>query len=158
MIERVCYHLLKHNSKKLISFAWRKQTGIGKEPDINLAQCQVHDLCGVFKLFFRELPEPLFPFSTYEPVVKLATKFTVDNNLDNFFGELNRILSTLPKENLSLLLFLFKYLAALEAHVQQNKMTRANLSIVFAPNLLRPVTETIDYHLQLGSYSTPTYT
>jgi len=126
------------------------RAGIGNDPDVNLAHTYVHDLTGVFKLFFRELPEPLLTFALYEPIVKLATRYSTDNNDQAFLAALNELLATIPKENRALLMYVLRYLAKFEAYVHLNKMNRANMSIVFAPNLCRPVKETIEYSLQLG--------
>lgn len=40
-----------------------------------LSKYNIHAICGVLKLWFRELPEPLIPFELYDDIIKLERKF-----------------------------------------------------------------------------------
>lgn len=47
------------------------------EEDLDLEQSQwddIHVITGALKLFFRELPEPLFPFSSFQPFVEAISE------------------------------------------------------------------------------------
>lgn len=126
------------------------RAGIGCEPDINLAMSSPHEVAGAFKMFFREMPEPLFTFDLYEPLLRAITQYSVDNNVDNYIQESGRLLKTLPRVHKDLLFFLLNFLTKYIAYSAKSKMTATNLAIVFAPNICRPRQETIDYSLQLG--------
>jgi len=115
----------------------RKEFDKGENPNLTLVE-DPHVIAGLLKLFLRELPEPLFPFEIYD---KLVTSYVVRK--DNFVVPLLEILSSLPPVNKSLLRYLLELLDYIEKNSEVNKMTSSNLSIVFAPNLIRSPKESI---------------
>jgi len=124
------------------------RAGIGKEDDVNLAMSNVHDVSSVFKLFFREMPEPLLTYGLYDPVLRLMASHTPEAT-EKTLAEMAKLLKGLPKCNLQLLFWLLRYLNKYLQYSEQSKMTSSNISIVFSPNLCRPKQETIEYSLQL---------
>lgn len=44
----------------------------GEVPDLD--KYSVHSIAGVLKLFFRQLPEPLFTFDLFDPFMKVIGK------------------------------------------------------------------------------------
>jgi len=44
---------------------------VGQRPDLN-KEAEPHDVAGLLKLYFRELPEPLLTFEMYEPFLVAA--------------------------------------------------------------------------------------
>nr|XP_005896095.1 PREDICTED: rho GTPase-activating protein 27 [Bos mutus] len=97
----------------------------------------VHVITGALKLFFRELPEPLFPFSHFRQflaAIKLqdpATRFRCVRDL----------VRSLPAPNHDTLRVLFQHLCRVIEHGERNRMSVQNVAIVFGPTLLRPETE-----------------
>ncbi|KAB0390780.1 hypothetical protein E2I00_011201, partial [Balaenoptera physalus] len=72
----------------------------------------VHVITGALKLFFRELPEPLFPFSHFPQFIAAISER---------LGEVGRM--------------------GVIEHGEQNRMSVQSVAIVFGPTLLRPETE-----------------
>eukprot|EP00051_Salpingoeca_urceolata_P010594 m.129930 g.129930 ORF g.129930 m.129930 type:complete len:580 (+) comp16772_c0_seq1:283-2022(+) len=91
----------------------------------------VHLAAVALKTFLRELAEPLLTFELYDQFLAL----------DGMAGEERleagrQCLSQLPPRNLAVLDFLCRFLAKIVKHQETNKMTVANLAVVFGPNLL----------------------
>ena len=38
--------------------------------------CDIHVVCGLLKLYLRELPDPLIPFSFFDPIIETLGKTT----------------------------------------------------------------------------------
>jgi hypothetical protein len=89
----------------------------------------VHDVAGVVKLWLRELPEPLFTFDLYSPVLALS---------DGDAAGMRALLQTLPAINMRVLRSLMRCLIVVLQHEETNKMSAKNLAIVFGPTLMRP--------------------
>jgi len=87
----------------------------------------IHNVSGLLKLYFRELPEPLL---TYEHCDEFVTNAGKPQNLKS-------VVAKLPKENFTVLKFLVEFLHFIVGFDKQNKMTPSNLGIVIGPNVLR---------------------
>lgn len=97
----------------------------------------VHVITGALKLFFRELPEPLFPFSHF-PQFIAAIKLQDQAKRSRCVRDLVR---SLPAPNHDTLQLLFQHLCRVIEHGEQNRMSVQSVAIVFGPTLLRPETE-----------------
>nr|XP_020010039.1 rho GTPase-activating protein 27-like [Castor canadensis] len=97
----------------------------------------VHVITGALKLFFPELPEPLFPFSHFSQFIA-AIKLQDHAQRSRCVRDLVR---TLPAPNLDTLRVLFQHLCRVIEHGEQNRMSVQSVAIVFGPTLLRPETE-----------------
>jgi len=89
-----------------------------------------HVIAGLLKLFFRQLQEPVFPSHLYE----ICLQSGQDNQLA--YRVFNERLSNLNKDVVAYLIRLLQLLAKPEK-VAFTKMDSSNLSMVWAPNLLR---------------------
>lgn len=91
----------------------------------------VHLAAVILKMFLRELPEPLLTFALYDDIVKF-------NSTDetNVVAALQKMMQTLPEENYAVLQYLTQFLVQISSNSEKNKMTNANLAVVFGPNLL----------------------
>lgn len=107
---------LRYNSGEVVSFSQME--------DVHLAAV-------IMKTFLRELPEPLLTFSLYNDIVNF-------HNVDSTsqVSAMCTMLESLPEENYATLKFLIQFLALVSAQSEVNKMTNANLAVVFGPNLL----------------------
>ncbi|XP_058140360.1 rho GTPase-activating protein 27 isoform X2 [Dasypus novemcinctus] len=97
----------------------------------------VHVITGALKLFFRELPEPLFPFSHFRPflaAIKLQDQAERSHCVQ-------RLVGSLPAPNHDTMRLLFQHLCRVIEHGEQNRMSVQSVAIVFGPTLLRPETE-----------------
>ncbi|XP_072603076.1 rho GTPase-activating protein 27 isoform X4 [Vulpes vulpes] len=97
----------------------------------------VHVITGALKLFFRELPEPLFPFSHFRQFIA-AIKLQDQAQRSRCVRDLVR---SLPAPNHDTLRLLFQHLCRVIDHGNQNRMSVQSVAIVFGPTLLRPETE-----------------
>lgn len=96
-----------------------------------------HVIAGLLKLFFRQLYEPVFPVHLYESCL---------SNGQDGHGScrlFNEHLPNLNKDVVAYLIRLLQFLAKSD-NVLNTKMDNSNLSMVWAPNLLRvPHSDTI---------------
>ncbi|XP_008567981.1 PREDICTED: SH3 domain-binding protein 1 [Galeopterus variegatus] len=93
-----------------------------------------HAVAGALKSYLRELPEPLMTFDLYDDWMRAASLKEPGARLE----ALREVCSRLPRENLSNLRYLMKFLARLAEEQEVNKMTPSNIAIVLGPNLLWP--------------------
>ncbi|EGC28806.1 hypothetical protein DICPUDRAFT_159700 [Dictyostelium purpureum] len=109
--------------------------GFDQGEDVDLEDVEdVHTVAGLLKLYLRELPSPLFPFDTYSSFIEISKG---DQTKPQKVESLKLLLSLLPPANKALAKHLFKFLAKVIENAGVNKMNSVNLSIVFAPNLLK---------------------
>ncbi|XP_073485963.1 rho GTPase-activating protein 12 isoform X7 [Aquarana catesbeiana] len=97
----------------------------------------IHVITGALKMFFRELPEPLFTynyFNDFVNAVKQEPKLRVQACRD--------LIKQLPKPNQDTMQALFKHLKHVVEIGDKNRMNFQSLAIVFGPTLLKPETET----------------
>ncbi|KAM9336805.1 rho GTPase-activating protein 22 [Symphorus nematophorus] len=99
----------------------------------------VHTVASLLKLYLRELPEPVIPFSKYEDFLTCAQLLAKDE--EEGVQELGRQVSNLPLPNYNLLKYICKFLDEVQSHCNENKMSVQNLATVFGPNILRPKME-----------------
>jgi len=93
----------------------------------------VHTVAGLFKLFLRELPIPLFTFDKYDQFVAI---FRSKGNQKEKDHQAASLISDLPDAHLYFLKFLIDFLQEIIAHSAVNKMTSNNLARIFGPVLL----------------------
>ncbi|KAK2110966.1 Rho GTPase-activating protein 27 [Saguinus oedipus] len=100
----------------------------------------VHVITGALKLFFRELPEPLFPFSHFRQFIA-----AISEHLGQDQAQRSRcvrdLVRSLPAPNHDTLRLLFQHLCRVIEHGEQNRMSVQSVAIVFGPTLLRPEVE-----------------
>ncbi|KAF5304786.1 hypothetical protein FQA39_LY09563 [Lamprigera yunnana] len=91
------------------------------------------DIANVLKTFFRELPEPLFPYAFHELFLHCALS---DHQLETLL--LSCLL--LPTEHLNTLAYFMEFLQEVTKNSQLNKMDSYNLAVVIGPTLF-PIEE-----------------
>eukprot|EP01119_Soliformovum_irregulare_P019846 TRINITY_DN6365_c0_g1_i1.p1 TRINITY_DN6365_c0_g1~~TRINITY_DN6365_c0_g1_i1.p1 ORF type:complete len:566 (+),score=193.35 TRINITY_DN6365_c0_g1_i1:135-1700(+) len=104
------------------------------------AKYSANDFASLFKLYFRELPDPLVPFDCFDHFLGITRFSSEEQRVAALKSEFNE----LPPVNQTVLTKLLRFLADIASQSSQNKMTASNLSTCFAPNLLRPQTETME--------------
>eukprot|EP00002_Diphylleia_rotans_P019934 TRINITY_DN3856_c0_g1_i1.p1 TRINITY_DN3856_c0_g1~~TRINITY_DN3856_c0_g1_i1.p1 ORF type:complete len:834 (+),score=194.02 TRINITY_DN3856_c0_g1_i1:50-2551(+) len=92
-----------------------------------------HLVSSLLKLWIRELPEPLMTFDLYDEWVEASDA----GGIESYIQDLKTLFESLPPSNKMVLKKLLLFLHLVSQYSQVNKMTPANLSIVFAPNILR---------------------
>ncbi|XP_033913618.1 rho GTPase-activating protein 12-like isoform X3 [Acipenser ruthenus] len=98
----------------------------------------IHVITGSLKLFFRELPEPLFPFTHFDNFIA-AIKIADHNQKINYMRDLVR---SLPRPNHDTMSLLFQHLRKVVEYRDENRMSVQSVAIVFGPTLLKPESET----------------
>uniref|UniRef100_A0A3B3TFL7 Rho GTPase activating protein 27, like n=1 Tax=Paramormyrops kingsleyae TaxID=1676925 RepID=A0A3B3TFL7_9TELE len=91
---------------------------------------EIHVITGALKLFFRELPEPLFPFSHFNKFIALQ-----------FTSLVWLLVRSLPQPNYDTMKVLFGHLHKVIQFGEKNRMSAQSVAIVFGPTLLRPEVE-----------------
>ncbi|XP_078284840.1 rho GTPase-activating protein 25-like [Rhinoraja longicauda] len=110
----------------------------GERPSFN-RDTDVHTVASLFKLYFRELPEPVIPWSQYEDFLACSQMLDSSNKLGQ--QELMKQISLLPQENYNLLGYICRFLHEVQLHSAINKMSVGNLATVIGVNLFRPKIE-----------------
>ncbi|KAM4575985.1 breakpoint cluster region protein [Odontesthes bonariensis] len=105
-----------------------------KDVSIMMSEMDVNAIAGTLKLYFRELPEPLFTDELYP---NFAGGIALSDSVAKESCMLNLLLS-LPEPNLVTFLFLLDHLKRVAENESINKMSLHNLATVFGPTLLRP--------------------
>ncbi|XP_056463966.1 rho GTPase-activating protein 12-like [Gadus chalcogrammus] len=98
----------------------------------------IHVTTGALKMFFRELPEPLFTYGSFDDFVD-AIKCS---DYKQRVSSITELIRQLPKPNHDTMQVLFRHLRRVIDHGEANRMTTQSVAIVFGPTLLRPETET----------------
>ncbi|XP_034567626.1 rho GTPase-activating protein 27 [Notolabrus celidotus] len=106
---------------------------------------EIHVITGALKLFLRELPEPLFPFSCFE-------KFIAAIQVPDFplrVSYMKDLVRSLPLPNHDTMDLLFRHLLKVIEHKESNRMSFQSVAIVFGPTLLRPQTESANMTINM---------
>ncbi|XP_053184210.1 rho GTPase-activating protein 15 isoform X2 [Scomber japonicus] len=110
---------------------------IDQEEDLDLDHSQwedIHVITGALKMFFRELPEPLFPFKSFQLFVE-AVKIKDQKQKVQAVKDL---IQKLPKPNHDTMKLLFSHLQRVLAYSRKNLMSTQGIGIVFGPTLMWP--------------------
>ncbi|XP_063808441.1 rho GTPase-activating protein 9 isoform X2 [Pseudophryne corroboree] len=97
----------------------------------------IHVITGALKMFFRELPEPLIPFSMFDELVSAVQIPDIAERVET----MKELASTLPEPNHDTLKYITCHLNRVREHSEMNRMTTQNVGIVFGPTLMRPEKE-----------------
>ncbi|TKS66709.1 Rho GTPase-activating protein 15 [Collichthys lucidus] len=110
---------------------------VDQEEDLNLDHSQwedIHVVTGALKMFFRELPEPLFPFKSFQPFVE-AIKIKESKHK---VQAVKKLIQELPKPNRDTMKLLFSHLHRVLDFSRKNLMSTQGIGIVFGPTLMWP--------------------
>ncbi|XP_071835793.1 rho GTPase-activating protein 45-like isoform X3 [Apostichopus japonicus] len=109
---------------------------------VDLSETQAHLITSVLKLYFRQLPESLLQFSLFQEFVSAAKEFPASKDKEydreTVIARFQQVTSKLPLANQKTASILMHHLKRVSEHESTNQMTSSNISIVFAPTLLRP--------------------
>uniref|UniRef100_A0A0N5C4D5 Rho-GAP domain-containing protein n=1 Tax=Strongyloides papillosus TaxID=174720 RepID=A0A0N5C4D5_STREA len=125
--------------------AFREEFEKGNDPLKNgVKASDIHAICGLLKLYLRELREPMIPFSMFDYCVESWKT----NNMDQFLDCIKKIFFDLPQPVWLTLRYLFAFFDHICDHSSNNCMDAHNLSICLGPAIL-PIPEGRDpilYH------------
>ncbi|XP_024135648.1 rho GTPase-activating protein 12 isoform X2 [Oryzias melastigma] len=114
---------------------------VNHDEKVNLSDAKwedIHVTTGALKMFFRELPEPLFTYALFQQFVTAIKTQEYRQRVQ----AIKDLVKQLPKPNHDTMQTLFKHLRRVIDHGEENRMTTQSIAIVFGPTLLRPETET----------------
>eukprot|EP00043_Microstomoeca_roanoka_P018044 m.190384 g.190384 ORF g.190384 m.190384 type:complete len:654 (-) comp16757_c0_seq1:3912-5873(-) len=93
--------------------------------------CDINAVANTFKLYLREMPEPLLTFDLYPGWIAIGR---MQDHNDKLYA-IQATLQKLPKPNYTTLRFLARFLHNVSLHSEKTKMEASNLGIVIGPNL-----------------------
>ncbi|KAL4636035.1 rho GTPase-activating protein 25 [Arapaima gigas] len=99
----------------------------------------VHTVASLFKLYLRELPEPVVPWAQYQDFLE-CSKYLDPNSLVGR-DKLDVQISLLPRANYNLLSYICRFLYEVQQNSKVNKMNVENLATVIGVNLFKPQIE-----------------
>ncbi|XP_029309382.1 rho GTPase-activating protein 12-like isoform X6 [Cottoperca gobio] len=97
-----------------------------------------HVITGALKMYFRELPEPLFTYALFHDFISAIKNSDYKQRVQS----IKDLVRQLPVTNHDTMQALFKHLRKVIDYGEENRMTTQSVAIVFGPTLLRPETET----------------
>ncbi|XP_019825983.2 rho GTPase-activating protein 25 isoform X5 [Bos indicus] len=110
----------------------------GERPSFD-RDTDVHTVASLLKLYLRDLPEPVVPWSQYDGFLLCGQLMNSDEAKAQ--QELIKQLSILPRENYSLLSYICRFLHEIQLNCGVNKMSVDNLATVIGVNLIRSKVE-----------------
>nr|XP_039270216.1 rho GTPase-activating protein 12-like isoform X1 [Styela clava] len=102
----------------------------------------IHVITGALKMFLRELPEPVIPFTFFDKFI--ATCKISDKNSRH--DATKSLIRALPKPNKETLKYLLLHFCKVVEHSESNRMQVQNIAIVFGPTLLLKPPELTNHH------------
>lgn len=93
----------------------------------------INAVAGVFRAYFREMSEPLFPYEFNNDYLRTTSISRVDEQI----AEAGSILQRIKPWNLHVIKYMLKFLNLVCQYSEHNKMTSHNLAVVFGPTLFR---------------------
>ncbi|NXF27195.1 RHG27 protein, partial [Rhodinocichla rosea] len=101
----------------------------------------IHVVTGALKLFLRELPEPLVPFSHFDNTSQCPPALAEIQDLSLRGHCIRDLVLSLPPAHHDTMKVLFRHLCRVVEHKEENRMSVQSVAIVFGPTLLRPASE-----------------
>jgi len=105
-----------------------------KGEDLDISCADPHVIASLFKLYFRNLKEPLLTFQKYDSIIEAAAT----EEKEERYKKLIKELSEMPRFNRIVFQQILQFLAAVHSNSKVNKMPAIFLAIIFAPYFLRP--------------------
>ncbi|CAL8248297.1 unnamed protein product [Merluccius merluccius] len=98
----------------------------------------VHTVASLLKLYLRELPEPVIPWSQYQDFLNCTYML---NTSATGLEKLETQIALIPRINCNLLGYICRFLFEVQLNSKVNKMSVENLATVMGINLLKPQIE-----------------
>ncbi|KAI6176725.1 SH2 motif and Protein kinase C and RhoGAP domain containing protein [Aphelenchoides bicaudatus] len=99
---------------------------------VNLEQEDIHNVCGLLKLYLRLLPQQLVPFMVFQNLLKA---YNSSRNTREKTLRCQQALDELHEYNLYTLQVLLDHLRLVAEHSNYNKMTTENICTIFSPTI-----------------------
>ena len=138
--EQLYHHILNTPALSYDQYKFKIDDIIGQKEEFQ----DCHLIASVLKRYLRKLPIPIIPFSLYE---QFLSAFKQNSNIPNGSNEkfsdtylLTQVwknLSLLPQEHFGALKAIIHHINTVSQFSNENLMTLHNLSLVFAPGVIR---------------------
>lgn len=103
-----------------------------------LVVTDVDDVASILKMFLLDLEDPVITMASFERIKSVTQELEQHHiNQSRWRIIVNSVLQSMPEEHKSTLFFVLDFLADVADRSEVNKMTVANLAVVFAPALMR---------------------
>ncbi|XP_062399115.1 rho GTPase-activating protein 25 isoform X3 [Sardina pilchardus] len=99
----------------------------------------VHTVGSLLKLYLRELPQPVVPWSQYQDFLDCSSQVDASTGLGKEC--LEKQIALLPRVNYNLLSYICRFLHEVGQNSKVNKMSVENLATVIGVNLFKPQME-----------------
>lgn len=124
--------LLRISGNRSMMNEYRLAYDSGKSVDIK--ECNdPHTVANLLKLYLRELPEPIFTYDLYRPLIQVQAAQMTDGQR---VVALAKVLGKLPQANKLVLWHLVSFAAEFANHAERTKMTPDNIALCLAPTLM----------------------
>ncbi|XP_075447649.1 rho GTPase-activating protein 9 isoform X5 [Ascaphus truei] len=113
---------------------------LSQEEKLDLSSSEwedIHVITGALKMFFRELPEPLIPYSMFDQFLTAVQNPDIEERMEI----IKELVRNLPKPNHATMKYMTSHLKRVMEHCESNRMSTQNIGIVFGPTLMRPEKE-----------------
>ncbi|XP_011613730.1 rho GTPase-activating protein 25 [Takifugu rubripes] len=117
---------------------FREAFDAGERPSFP-SDTDVHTVASLLKLYLRELPEPVVPWTQYQDFLDCTS--TWDSSNTEALEKLEQQIALLPRINYNLLSYICRFLFEVQLKSRVNKMNVENLATVMGINLLKPQVE-----------------
>ncbi|CAB1322160.1 unnamed protein product [Coregonus sp. 'balchen'] len=117
---------------------FRDAFNAGERPSFP-SDTDVHTVASLFKLYLRDLPEPVVPWTQYQDFLDCSPM--LDPNSAAGRERLEKQITLLPRPNYNLLSYICRFLFEVQQNSKVNKMCVENLATVIGINLLKPQIE-----------------
>jgi Rho-type GTPase-activating protein 1/2 len=129
------------------------QAGFEKDGayDLSDPDLDIHAVTSALKQYFRKLPTPLITYDVYEMFLEAGQAQGGEKDKKKQAYQLRMAIAELPEHHRNCLEYLVQHLARVMKHERDNLMTPLNLSVVFAPTIMKPLSierEMSDMQLQ----------
>lgn len=100
----------------------------------------INAVTSALKRYLRKLPEPLLPYAYYDEYIKVGLSIPTSKPEKRITELRTKVIDRLPPTNRHALHLICKHLDLVNSYSSVNRMTFKNLSVVFAPTLVRDET------------------
>jgi len=107
------------------------------EADRQLSNCDIHCVTGLLKLYFRQLPHPLFTEVLYTEFIAAISNHDEKIRRENMIKCLNKLKND-HTANFQTLTRLVEHFLVVAKNEEFNKMSAYNLATIFGPTLMWP--------------------
>ncbi|CEG72035.1 hypothetical protein RMATCC62417_07664 [Rhizopus microsporus] len=120
----------------IYGYVWNKANYMIDCEEVDLSSEEnrndINNITSLLKLWFRELPDPVFPRSSYQHFMNAAK---IENERMRVLG-LHTIINDLPDAHYATLKYIMRHLDKVQQYQEYNKMTTSNIATILGMSLM----------------------